>query len=84
MAFVTVSVATLPSVPLDFKGNCDRIKQSICIAKEAGATLRTGPELEVSGYGCLDHFHEVNLFFYQMVISGKWSSIGSLFSEDRS
>lgn len=49
--FITVAVATLPSIPLDFIGNRDRIIESICIAKERGATLRTGPELEVPGYG---------------------------------
>ena len=29
------------------KGNLDRILASIAIAKERGATLRVGPELEV-------------------------------------
>ncbi|KAK5992153.1 Putative glutamine-dependent NAD(+) synthetase [Cladobotryum mycophilum] len=58
MEFVTVAAATLPSVPLDFLGNRDRILDSIRIAKEKGATLRTGPELEIPGYGCLDHHLE--------------------------
>lgn len=44
MLFVTVAAATLPSVPLDFAGNRDRILESIRIAKQKGATLRTGPE----------------------------------------
>ena len=44
MSFVTVAAATLPSVPLDFFGNRDRILKSIKIAKEKGASLRTGPE----------------------------------------
>ncbi|CCM00736.1 uncharacterized protein FIBRA_02776 [Fibroporia radiculosa] len=43
---------------LDFQGNLDRILTSIRIAKERGATLRVGPELEVTGYGCQDHFLE--------------------------
>jgi NAD+ synthase (glutamine-hydrolysing) len=51
MEFVTVAAATLPSVPLDFLGNRDRILESIRVAKEQGATLRTGPELEIPGYG---------------------------------
>lgn len=58
MAFVTVSASTLPSVPLDFTGNCERIRRSIKLAKDAGATLRSGPELEICGYGCLDHHLE--------------------------
>ncbi|PSR76313.1 hypothetical protein PHLCEN_2v8545 [Hermanssonia centrifuga] len=36
----------------------ERILESIRIAKERGATLRVGPELEITGYGCLDHFLE--------------------------
>ena len=48
MSFVTVAAATLPSIPLDFKGNRDRILESIRIAKQRGATVRTGPE--VCGY----------------------------------
>lgn len=54
MEFVTVAAASLPSVPLDFQGNRDRILESIKIAKEKGATLRTGPELEVPGYGTFE------------------------------
>lgn len=41
---------------LDFEGNAARILQSIKEAKEAGASMRIGPELEITGYGCLDHF----------------------------
>lgn len=51
MDFVTVAAASLPSVPLDFLGNRDRILESIRLAKVKGATLRTGPELEIPGYG---------------------------------
>ena len=28
------------------------------MAKQAGAKMRTGPELEICGYGCEDHFYE--------------------------
>jgi NAD+ synthase (glutamine-hydrolysing) len=40
---------------LDFEGNTQRIIESIQQAKAAGAKLRVGPELEICGYGCLDH-----------------------------
>lgn len=33
---------------LDFEGNAERIIESIRIAKNAGASLRVGPELEVT------------------------------------
>lgn len=36
---------------LGFEGNLARIKKSIILAKQAGATLRVGPELEIPGYG---------------------------------
>ncbi|PMD48798.1 glutamine-dependent NAD(+) synthetase with GAT domain-containing protein [Hyaloscypha variabilis F] len=64
MSFITVAAATLPSVPLDFGGNRDRILRSIAIAKEKRATLRTGPELEIPGYGCLDHHLEGDTFLH--------------------
>lgn len=47
---------------LDLPGNRDRIIRSIVLAKEAGASLRVGPELEITGYGCLDHFLELDLY----------------------
>jgi hypothetical protein len=45
---------------LDFQSNADRILQSIEEAKAAGSFLRIGPELEVTGYGCLDHSLEAD------------------------
>lgn len=55
---VTVATCSLNQWALDFEGNLERILTSIRIAKERGATLRVGPELEIPGYGCLDHFLE--------------------------
>jgi NAD+ synthase (glutamine-hydrolysing) len=49
---------------LDFEGNADRIIESIRKAKALGATLRVGPELEITGYGCLDHFLEGDIFLH--------------------
>lgn len=49
---------------LDFEGNLERILLSIKKAKEAKATLRVGPELEITGYGCLDHFLESDTFLH--------------------
>nr|XP_012145464.1 PREDICTED: probable glutamine-dependent NAD(+) synthetase isoform X2 [Megachile rotundata] len=55
---VTVAVCTLNQWAMDFDGNARRILQSIQEAKDAGATYRSGPELEICGYGCEDHFYE--------------------------
>ncbi|KAI0339491.1 glutamine-dependent NAD(+) synthetase with GAT domain-containing protein [Trametopsis cervina] len=55
---ITVATCSLNQWALDFEGNLLRILESIRIAKQKGATLRVGPELEITGYGCLDHFLE--------------------------
>ncbi|XP_017798356.1 PREDICTED: probable glutamine-dependent NAD(+) synthetase [Habropoda laboriosa] len=55
---VTVAVCTLNQWAMDFDGNSRRILQSIQEAKDAGATYRSGPELEICGYSCEDHFYE--------------------------
>ncbi|EJD07304.1 glutamine-dependent NAD synthetase with GAT domain-containing protein [Fomitiporia mediterranea MF3/22] len=67
-----ITVATsLNQWALDFEGNFERILQSIRIAKERGATLRVGPELEIPGYGCLDHFLEGDTVLHSWEILGK-------------
>lgn len=45
------------------------------IAKAAGATYRLGPELEVCGYGCEDHFFETDTFLHC------WESLAILLSD---
>ncbi|GAB6030278.1 Glutamine-dependent NAD(+) synthetase [Chamberlinius hualienensis] len=55
---VTIAASCLNQWALDFEGNYQRILQSIRQAKLRGARYRTGPELEVCGYNCEDHFHE--------------------------
>ncbi|XP_063992644.1 glutamine-dependent NAD(+) synthetase isoform X1 [Diachasmimorpha longicaudata] len=55
---VTVAVCTLNQWAMDFDGNLRRILESIKEAKAQGARFRSGPELEITGYSCEDHFHE--------------------------
>ncbi|PIK57459.1 putative glutamine-dependent NAD(+) synthetase [Apostichopus japonicus] len=55
---VTLAACTLNQWAMDFEGNLARILKSIEIAKEKGASYRLGPELEICGYGCSDHFYE--------------------------
>jgi NAD+ synthase (glutamine-hydrolysing) len=59
---VTLATANLNQWALDWSDNLKRVKQSIEIAKSKGAALRVGPELEITGYGCLDHFLENDLY----------------------
>lgn len=63
---VTVATCSLNQWALDFDGNTKRIIESIQKAKAAGARLRVGPELEVCGYGCLDHFLEQDTFLHSL------------------
>lgn len=55
---VTLASCCLNQWALDFEGNVKRIIESIQIAKNRGASYRLGPELEICGYGCADHFYE--------------------------
>uniref|UniRef100_A0A8C0YA68 Glutamine-dependent NAD(+) synthetase n=1 Tax=Cyprinus carpio carpio TaxID=630221 RepID=A0A8C0YA68_CYPCA len=55
---VTLATCSLNQWALDFEGNLTRILKSIEIAKQRGAKYRLGPELEICGYGCADHFYE--------------------------
>ncbi|KAL0802020.1 hypothetical protein Bca101_057196 [Brassica carinata] len=45
---------------MEFECNMKNIKDSISQAKAAGAVIRLGPELEVTGYGCEEHFLELD------------------------
>lgn len=64
----TIATCSLNQWALDFVGNRDRIIESIRQAKAAGASLRVGPELEVTGYGCLDHFLEGDTYLHSWEI----------------
>jgi len=73
---VTVSACNLNQHAMDFDGNLERIRSSIREAKAAGARYRVGPELEVTGYGCEDHFLE------QDTIMHSWQSLAALLRDD--
>ncbi|ODV64728.1 glutamine-dependent NAD(+) synthetase with GAT domain-containing protein [Hyphopichia burtonii NRRL Y-1933] len=69
--YVTIATCNLNQWALDFEGNRDRIIQSIIDAKKQGAQLRVGPELEVCGYGCLDHFSENDVYDHSWEVYGE-------------
>lgn len=56
---VTLATCSLNQWALDFEGNCERIIESIRQAKKAGATLRVGPELEITGNMNIGHDYKV-------------------------
>jgi NAD+ synthase (glutamine-hydrolysing) len=72
---ITVATCNLNQWALDFDGNCARVLESCRKAKAAGASYRLGPELELSGYGCEDHFYELD------TVDHCWESLGTLFRE---
>ena len=76
LPIVNVSTCSLNQLGMDFKNNYERIKKSILIAKELGATLRVGPELEVCGYDCQDHFLELD------TITMCWNVLGKILNSD--
>eukprot|EP00891_Asterochloris_glomerata_P006489 jgi/Astpho2/6489/e_gw1.00096.52.1_t len=57
---ITLATCNLDQWAMDFKGNLERVIESIKRAKELGAAYRVGPELEIPGYGCEDHFQEMD------------------------
>ncbi|XP_074284649.1 glutamine-dependent NAD(+) synthetase-like [Silene latifolia] len=60
MRLLKVATCNLNQWAMDFDANLNNIKESILLAKAAGATIRLGPELEITGYGCEDHFLELD------------------------
>ncbi|KAK7906393.1 hypothetical protein PG985_016399 [Apiospora marii] len=63
---VTVATCSLNQWALDWEGNLGRIVESIHKAKAAGARLRVGPELEITGYMAQDHFKEQDIFLHSL------------------
>lgn len=61
---VTLATCALNQWAMDFDGNLQRVLESIKISKERGAKYRLGPELEIPGYGCNDHFLECDTFLH--------------------
>lgn len=49
---------------MDFEGNKSRIIDSIKFARQEKCFYRVGPEMEVPGYSCDDHFKEIDLYHH--------------------
>lgn len=66
MPLIRVAACNLAQHSLAWEPNRDRILESIAIAKERQCAFRSGPELEISGYGLLDHFLEMDTYTHSM------------------
>jgi NAD+ synthase (glutamine-hydrolysing) len=64
MTLITIATCQLNQWAMDFDGNLERIYESCTIARNAGASYRLGPELEICGYGCEDHFYEYDTYLH--------------------
>jgi predicted amidohydrolase/NH3-dependent NAD+ synthetase len=69
--FVTVATCNLNQWALDFTGNKRRILESIKLSEKKGARYRLGPELEICGYSCEDHFYEKETTDFSWKILGE-------------
>uniref|UniRef100_A0A803LWN3 Glutamine-dependent NAD(+) synthetase n=1 Tax=Chenopodium quinoa TaxID=63459 RepID=A0A803LWN3_CHEQI len=68
MRLIKVATCNLNQWAMDIDCNLKNIKESISRAKDAGATIRLGPELEITGYGCEDHFLELDTVSHAKII----------------
>uniref|UniRef100_A0A8C5F3B0 Glutamine-dependent NAD(+) synthetase n=1 Tax=Gadus morhua TaxID=8049 RepID=A0A8C5F3B0_GADMO len=68
---VTLATCSLNQWALDFDGNFERILKSIDVSKSRGAKYRLGPELEICGYGCGDHFYESDTLLHSFQVLKK-------------
>ncbi|XP_075282833.1 glutamine-dependent NAD(+) synthetase isoform X2 [Opisthocomus hoazin] len=68
---VSVAACALNQWALDFEGNLERILRSIDIAKSQGARYRLGPEMEICGYGCSDHYYESDTLLHSFQVLAK-------------
>lgn len=76
MRLLKVATCNLNQWAMDFDCNLRNIKQSISQAKSSGAVIRLGPELEITGYGCEDHFLELD------TINHSWECLKDLLTGD--
>ncbi|XP_030504428.2 glutamine-dependent NAD(+) synthetase [Cannabis sativa] len=78
MRLLKVATCNLNQWAMDFDCNLNNIKHSITKAKQAGAVIRLGPELEITGYGCEDHFLELDTINHaweclKEILLGDWT-----------
>ncbi|KAG1675369.1 hypothetical protein FOA52_012288 [Chlamydomonas sp. UWO 241] len=73
---VRLAACNLNQWALDFTGNLARIRASIEQARLQGASYRVGPELEIPGYGCEDHFFELD------TVEHSWECLAELLRGD--
>eukprot|EP01038_Epipyxis_sp_PR26KG_P013499 gene13499-18112_t len=59
---IKLATSYINQLALDFDGNLKRTIESIDQSKKLGCKYRLGPELEIPGYSCEDHFLEMDTY----------------------
>lgn len=72
---VKIGSCTLNQWAMDFEGNKKRIIESLKQCAAENANLRIGPELEIPGYGCEDHFLEED------TVSHSWEVLADIITD---
>ena len=72
--YAKLAACNLDQFALDFANNRNRIITSVIEAKKLGCTIRLGPELEITGYSCEDHFLEID------TVNHSWEVLSELLS----
>lgn len=67
---IKIGISTLNQLSMDFKGNQQRIIKSIQQCKDNNCTVRIGPELEICGYSCQDHYLEGDTILHSWQVIG--------------
>ena len=73
--YAMVAVNQLNQWAMSFTHNKQNIIRSIRESKRLGAAYRLGPELEVSGYGCEDHFFELD------TVKHSWETLAEILAD---
>ncbi|KAI3840511.1 hypothetical protein MKX03_000798 [Papaver bracteatum] len=76
MRLLKVATCNLNQWAMDSDCNLKNIKESITKSKQAGAVIRLGPELEITGYGCEDHFLELD------TVAHSWECLKEILAGD--
>ena len=76
--YAKLATCTLNQWALSFKFNKENIIKSIETSIAMGASYRLGPELEIPGYSCEDHFFEPDTEFHSWQILGEILAIPHL------
>lgn len=71
-----VATCSLNQWAMDFTTNKQHIIESIKRAKAQGCTIRVGPELEITGYSCEDHFLESD------TVTHSWEVLAEILASD--